>query len=60
MSTWSVLGPVLGFALSAVVLFVLYWTIRLAVRHGIEDARRRHESPAEESAPGFWDPARSR
>jgi hypothetical protein len=24
-----------------VVLEILYWVIRLAVRHGVEDARRR-------------------
>jgi hypothetical protein len=40
----------------AVLAFVLYRLIRLAVRHGIEDARRRTERPPEPD-PG-WDPAR--
>ena len=55
-SFWSLLAPVLIFAASAAGLFALYWTIRLAVRHGTEDARRRHcRQP--ESDPG-WDTAR--
>lgn len=38
-----------------VALLIFYWIIRLAVRHGIEDAwRRRDNAPAE----GSWDPAR--
>ena len=47
----------LGALGSIVGLFVLYWIIRLAVRHGIEDARRcRGQEPP---APGYWDPART-
>ena len=42
-------GPIAGLA-------VLYWVIRLAVRHGIEDARHR---PRPELPPtGYWDPVR--
>jgi hypothetical protein len=56
MGIWSVLVPALAFIGSLVGLYVFYWVIRLAVRHGIEDARRRREQQArEESA---WDPAR--
>jgi len=41
---------------SVVSLVILYWIIRLAVRHGIEDAwRRRGKAPAES---GYWDPAK--
>ena len=43
------LGPVVG-------LMILYWIIRLAVRHGVKDAQR-HRSASPES--GYWDPARS-
>jgi hypothetical protein len=46
----------LGAPGSIVGLFVLYWIIRLAVRHGIEDARRRR---GQEPPPGYWDPART-
>jgi hypothetical protein len=42
----SIVGPV-------VTLMILYWIIRLAVRHGIEDARRG-KAPAES---GNWDSA---
>lgn len=39
-----------------VALAIFYWIIRLAVRHGIEDARRRRgDAPAES---GYWDPAK--
>lgn len=45
----SIVGPV-------VTLVVFYWIIRVAVRHGIEDAwRRRGEASAES---GYWDPAK--
>ena len=41
---------------SVVPLVILYWIIRVAVRHGIEDAwRRRAEAQAES---GYWDPAK--
>jgi uncharacterized membrane protein YdjX (TVP38/TMEM64 family) len=56
MGIWSVLGPVLAFIGSLVGLYVFYWVIRLAVRHGIEDARRRREQQAREE--NVWDPAR--
>jgi|HubBroStandDraft_2_1064218.scaffolds.fasta_scaffold09866_5 hypothetical protein len=39
-----------------VSLLVLYWVIRLAVRHGIEDARQR--SQAGPAAAANWEPAR--
>jgi len=42
------LGPIVG-------LMVLYWVIRLAVRHGVKDARGQRNA-----APGsgdYWDPA---
>ena len=43
-----VFGPVIG-------LMIFYWIIRLAVRHGIEDAtRRRGQLPP---SSGYWDPA---
>jgi hypothetical protein len=44
-----VVGPVVG-------LMIFYWIIRLAVRHGIEDASRRRGREQRES--GYWDPAR--
>jgi hypothetical protein len=56
MGIWSVLVPALAFIGSLVGLYVFYWVIRLAVRHGIEDARRRHEQQAREER--AWDPAR--
>ena len=40
---------------SIVGLLIAYWVIRLAVRPGIEDARRREARPP---AAGYWDPAR--
>lgn len=41
----------------AVLAFVFYRLVRLAVRHGIEDAwRRRRQAQAEAEG---WDPARS-
>ncbi len=43
------LGPLVG-------LMIFYWIVRLAVRHGIEDAWRRRDRPPPES--GYWDPAR--
>lgn len=46
----SIVGPV-------VTLVAFYWIIRVAVRHGIEDAwRRRGEASAES---GYWDPAKA-
>jgi hypothetical protein len=56
MGTWSVLVPVLAFLGSVAGLYVFYWVIRLAVRHGIDDARRRREQQAREEK--AWDPAR--
>jgi hypothetical protein len=49
--SWHLLFPLLAALSSVVALFVLYWIIRLAVRHGIEDARhvasgRQRKSPA--------------
>ena len=56
MDIWALLVPVPAFIGSLVGLYVFYWVIRMAVRQGIEDARRRREQQArEESA---WDPAR--
>jgi hypothetical protein len=46
----------LGAIGSLVSLVILYWIIRLAVRHGIEDARRRR---GQEPPAGYWDPART-
>lgn len=46
----------IGILSSVVGVFVLYWVIRLAVRHGIEDAQRnRVRQSAVEAG---WDPAR--
>jgi hypothetical protein len=39
-----------------VALAIFYWIIRLAVRHGIEDAWRRRGKAQAES--GYWDPAK--
>jgi hypothetical protein len=36
-------------------LMILYWIIRLAVRHGVRDAQGRRSVPPES---GSWDPAR--
>jgi hypothetical protein len=36
-------------------LLILYWVIRLAVRHGIEDARKRSQAGP---AAANWEPAR--
>jgi len=44
-----VVSPVVG-------LLILYWTIRLAVRHGIEDVRHRRVIQSAEDA--SWDPTR--
>jgi hypothetical protein len=45
----STIGPI-------VTLVIFYWIIRLAVRHGVEDAwRRRGKAQAEQE---YWDPAR--
>lgn len=45
----STIGPI-------VALVMFYWIIRLAVRHGVEDAwRRRDKAP---SGQEYWDPAR--
>ena len=56
MGTWSVLVPVLAFIGSVAGLYVFYWVIRLAVRHGIDDARRGREQQARDE--NAWDPAR--
>lgn len=56
VSTWSLLWPVIIFAGCAAGIFVVYWTIRLAVRHGIDDARRHREEPTADDP--RWDPAR--
>jgi hypothetical protein len=56
VSAWSVLWPLIGFAVSVAAIFTLYWTIRLAVRHGVQDARRRRDLPAEDDP--SWDTAR--
>ena len=45
----STVGPV-------VTLVIFYWIIRVAVRHGIEDAWRRRSEASAES--GYWDPAK--
>jgi hypothetical protein len=37
-------------------LYALYWLIRLAVRHGLDDARRQREQQAREES--GWDPGR--
>jgi len=51
------LGPVIVTLIVWVLgLAVLYWVIRLAVRHAIEDADHRREQAARQSAPA---PARS-
>jgi hypothetical protein len=46
----------LAFIGSLVSLMILYWVIRLAVRHGIADARRHNETRAATS--GYWEPER--
>ena len=56
------LGPLVFIVLtsigSVVSLIVLYWIIRLAVRHGIEDAWRRRGREVPSS--GYWEPAARR
>jgi uncharacterized membrane protein YdjX (TVP38/TMEM64 family) len=52
-------GHLVNFLLAVVSAVVgvlsLYWTVRLAVRHGIEDARRRRsQRPAADAG---WNPA---
>jgi hypothetical protein len=43
-----IVSPIIG-------MLVIYWVIRLAVRHGIEDARHRGDgSPRTDAS---WDPA---
>jgi hypothetical protein len=42
---------------SVVTLVIFYWIIRVAVRHGIEDAWRRRGVASAEA--GYWDPAKS-
>jgi hypothetical protein len=46
---------ILSAILTIVSLFILYWIIRVAVCHGIEDARRRAARKAREAT--GWDPA---
>jgi hypothetical protein len=52
----ALLHVVLALVLLALVLLVLYWVIRLAVRHAIADARRRDQIRAREDV--GWDPGR--
>lgn len=52
----SILAVFLWILGSLLSLWIFYWIVRLAVRHGIEDAwRRRPQRAREESG---WDPAR--
>ncbi len=46
----EIVAPIVGF-------FILYWIIRLAVRHGIEDVQRRNLTRAREDI--AWDPQRT-
>ncbi len=52
---WHLATLVLYFATPLLAALVLYWLIRLAVRHGIQDAWRRRAKSAREDA--GWDPA---
>ena len=45
-----------SFVVPVVALVILYWIIRVAVRHGIEDAWRRRGEASREA--GSWDPAK--
>jgi len=57
MSVLGPLGAIFLVTLGPVVfLLIFYWIIRLAVRHGVEDAHARRNRPQPES--GYWDPAR--
>lgn len=47
---------IVSVVVAVISLFVLYWIIRVAVCHGIEDTRRRAARQTRESA--GWDPAR--
>jgi hypothetical protein len=47
----------LAIVLSLLGLWAFYWMVRLAVRHGMEDAWRRRDEPAGGRASGYWDPA---
>ena len=53
----ALLHVVLALVFLIVVLLVLYWVIRLAVRHAIEDARRRDQIRVRENV--GWDPSRT-
>jgi hypothetical protein len=65
-----IIGPFVGLLLVIVLsiagIFDFYWIIRLAVRHGIEDARRRNLSRVRKILAGTrsalatvcWDPSR--
>jgi hypothetical protein len=46
-----------GLVVGSLALWIFYWVMRAAVRHGIEDAWRRRAAQAAEDAVG-WDPAR--
>ncbi len=53
---WHLAGLLLAIVSPVVGALLFYWVIRLAVRHGIEDAwRRRGRSSETETG---WDPAR--
>jgi hypothetical protein len=48
---------------TAVGAFILYWVIRLAVRHALEDTDLRRAAQARAAqarTDGQWDPARTR
>jgi hypothetical protein len=52
----ELLAIILLVAVALVVgLLILYWVIRLAVRHGIEDARKHSQAGP---AAANWEPAR--
>jgi membrane protein DedA with SNARE-associated domain len=52
----SILAVFLGILGSLLSLWIFYWIVRAAVRHGMEDAWRRRAQRASDEA--GWDPAR--
>ena len=52
----SILAVLLGILGSLLSMWIFYWIVRAAVRHGIEDAWRRRAQRAPDEA--GWDPAR--
>jgi len=44
-------GPLFTLFLCAIMVYILYWTVRYAVRHALEDADERREETARRPPP---------